>query len=131
MKKFGLYVFVALMGIFLVCGCNDKKVSSAKKKESEYMSILNDYEKALKTAVQKVRDAESKEELRSIDNWLEAKEDIFDDKADAFKEKHRDEWTDIHEQIETAQGEYGEKFAEIKMLRSKYKGLYKKRLNEF
>ena len=95
------------------------------------MSILNDYEKALKTAVQKVRDAESKEELRSIDNWLEAKEDIFDDKADAFKEKHRDEWKDIHEQIETAQGEYGEKFAEIKMLRSKYKGLYKKRLNEF
>lgn len=126
MKKIGLICLALLSLLFVSCGGSDGK----SKSEDGYMAILNENEVMWETAIQKIRAAESVRELEVIGEWIDDREHVLDDKYDAFKKNNKEQWREIHRQIESGEGVYSNKVEHIWLMKAKCEGLFETRMNE-
>lgn len=124
MKKILLLLFLL---VFVACG---KDSDTADKNDGVVMSYMKKNKEMYEDAIAKVKNAESVEELDAVDEWVEDKEDVYDEEWDRYQDNNPADFKVALEQIESGEGKYSDLFEEIKLLEKKYKGLWKKRYDE-
>lgn len=124
MKKISLLLFLL---VFVACG---KDSDTADKNDGVVMSYMKKNKKMYEDAIAKVKNAESVEELDAVDEWVEDKEDVYNEEWDRYQDNNPADFKVAREQIESGEGKYSDLFEEIKLLKKKYKGLWKKRYDE-
>ena len=124
MKKILLLLFLL---VFVACG---KDSDTADKNDGVVMSYMKKNKKMYEDAIAKVKNAESVEELDAVDEWVEDKEDVYNEEWDRYQDNNPADFKVAREQIESGEGKYSDLFEEIKLLKKKYKGLWKKRYDE-